>query len=121
MPTLITPAAAGLPVTATSASADATGNYIIPSNGVDVVVRINNGSGASINVTLDDPNTTVPEGSSATGSTYPDVVAAIPAGAARTFVFTQARRTRFVDTTTGRINWTYSAATSVTVEAVAVY
>ena len=118
MATLLTPAAAAIPTTVASSAADATGNYILGNQ--DVVVRINNGSGGSITVTLDDPNTPAPEGVTP-GGTYPDVVTTVAAGTGRYYVFNTARRTRFTDPNTGRINFTYSAVTSVTVEVVAVY
>lgn len=116
MATQLTPQT-GLPVTPTASAADVTGNYVVPGN-TDFAIRVNNGSGVSVTVTLDDPTTTNPEGVSP--AINPDVAIAIPAGAARYILMNKARRARFTNPTNGRVLFTASPVASVTVEVVAV-
>lgn len=105
--------ATGLLVTPNPVAADATGNYVIPAAGSGgVAIRIINGSGASITATLDDVNSVSPPNAQSFNA---DVQQAIPAGAVRTFRIKD--MSRFLDQNTGRISWSYTAAGSVTVEA----
>lgn len=117
MATQLSPAADGLPVTPSAAAADATGNYVIPGN-TDLVIRVNNGSGASINVTLTDPTTPTPEGPGVTLSRNP--VIPVAAGAARYIVLNSARRARFINPATGRVDFLVSAVASVTIDVLTV-
>lgn len=118
MSTAVTLVPGGLGVNPAPAAADATGNYVVVPAGIKrVTVRIGNGGGSPINVTMDDPTTATPEGAAAIN---PDVVTAVTNAQSRHWVFSGARLARFMDPTTRRINWTYSAVTSVTVEAVSV-
>lgn len=78
-------------------------------NNGQVVFVVNNGSGAPITVTFDDPNTPNPGNAS---QFNPDVAVSVPAGARRTigpfppFRFNDAN---------GRVNVTYSDVTTLTV------
>jgi len=103
-----------LNVTPTSNAADATGNYVQCALGDRIAIRVANASGSAVTVTLDDPTSQAPEGY--TGYN-PDIGISVPATTGvRTILLTPERVARFRDPATGRINWTYSAATSVTVE-----
>ena len=117
MPTQVAIVAGGLGVNPAPAAADATGNYIVPGTTPRVVVRINNGGGAPITVTLDDPNTATPEGAAAIN---PDVAITVTNGQSRAIVLTRARLRRFLNASNGRVSWTYSGVTSVTADAVSV-
>lgn len=115
MPTELQPAASAIPVVPVANAADATGNYVVPGR-LEMAIRITNGSGGSITVTLDDPTSVQPEG---TGVTFnPDPAFSIAAAASRYIVLTKERARRFVNPATRRVSWTYSAATSVTVEVI---
>lgn len=116
MPTQLNPATSAIPLVPVANAADATGNYVVPGSNL-LAIRITNGSGVSINVTLDDPTSTTPEGVGVTFS--PDPVFPIAAAASRYIVLNRDRKTRFTNPANGRISWTYSAATTVTVEVVA--
>lgn len=117
MPSAISPTSPVLGGSAVpTVAADATGNFITP-GGTDVVVRIHNGSGSTVTVTLDDPTTSQPEGAAAINA---DAVISIPTLTARYIVLNKARRARFANPADGKVSWTYSAVTTVTVEAVAV-
>lgn len=105
MPTKLT-VQTGLVITPTANAADATGNWVEPGTSGRVTLRFNNPTGASINVILDDVNSTTPESATAFN---PDVTQAVPAGAARYVVLSGERKSRFPSKTTGRISWTYSA------------
>lgn len=111
MPTQLT-VQSGLVVTPTQNAADATGNYIVPTTR-EVTLRFVNGAGVSQTVTLDDVVTGTPE--NATAFT-PDVAIAIPAAGIRVVKLSGDRKARFLNTSNGRISWTYSAAASLTVE-----
>lgn len=118
MATQVTLVAGGLGVNPGAAAADATGNYITPgASDKRVVIRINNGGASPITVTLDDPNTATPEGAAAIN---PDAVFTCTNGQARVITLSGARLRRFLNSSNGRVNWTYSAVTTVTVEAVSV-
>jgi len=115
MATQLNAVASAIPGVPVSNAADATGNYVVPNSSL-MVIRITNGGGSSITVTLDDPTSVAPEG---TGVTFgPDPAFSIAAAASRYIVLTHERKARFTDPATGRVNWTYSAVTSVTVEVV---
>lgn len=102
----------GLVITPAPAAADVTGNYVVPTSTNGVLIRIINGGGSSINVTLDDVNSVAPEGP--VEAFDADVLVAVPAGATR--VFRVKDVSRFKDASNGRISWTYSGVTSVTVD-----
>lgn len=107
----------GLTVTPTANASDATGNYVIAALTDEVVLRFANTSGSPITVTLDDPNSTSPE--NAQTALNPDVALSVPATTGvRYILLSGARLARFRDSTTGRINWTPSAATGLAVEVV---
>jgi hypothetical protein len=114
MATQVTLVAGGLGVNPGPVAADATGNYIVPGTARRMVVRIANGGGSPITVTLDDPNTATPEGAAAIN---PDAVITVTNAQSRVIVLSGARLRRFLNATNGRISWTYSGVTTVTVEA----
>lgn len=103
-------------ITPTANPSDATGNYVTVAATDEVVLRFANTSGAAITVTLDDPNSTTPE----SAQTFnPDVQVSVPATTGVRYITLKgARLQRFRDQTTGRINWTPSAATGLAVEVV---
>lgn len=118
MATQITPQADALSVTPTVNNADATGNYVTVGPNDRVMLIFKNTSGSIVTVTLDDPTSTTPESATAFN---PDVAISVAATTGiRVVRLTGARLRRFRDPATNRINWTYSAATNVTVEAYAV-
>ena len=86
--------------------------YSVPAGSKALVLRVTNASVASINVTLDDPNSAAPANATAFN---PDVVVAVGAGVTKYIKITDFDR--FKDKTTGRVLATCSATTSVTVEA----
>lgn len=103
-----------LTTTPTANASDATGNYITVALGDRVQLRFANTSGSAITVTFDDPTSTSPESATAFN---PDVAVVVPATTGVRYVaFSGARLARFRDPATGRINWTPSAATGLTVE-----
>lgn len=117
MSTKLTPQAAGLGLTPTvNSNPDATGVYIVPSEaGARYYhVRWANTGGSSVTVTLDDPTSASPVSAAAFN---PDVSLAVPNAAQRSQVIDSYR---FVDPTTGRINWTFSAALTGSVEITAI-
>lgn len=114
MATQVAIVALGLGTAPSAAVADATGNYIIPGSATRVILRIANASVSSMTVTLDDVNSTGPSSATAFNA---DVVVTIPASSQKYVKLTGRELARFKDAVTGRISWTYSAATSVTVEA----
>lgn len=75
------------------------------------LLYIDNASGGSVTLTLDDPNTPVPEGSSAVN----DAVITIAAGAKR---FAGPFKTSRFNDADGRVQMTWSATASVTWAAV---
>lgn len=75
-------------------------------------LHVKNGSGASINVTLDDVNTVSPPNAT---SFNPDVVVAVPAGGER--IIGPVPPSRF-NNATGLTTVTYSATTTVTAAAI---
>jgi hypothetical protein len=77
----------------------------------DVVLRVKNGAGAPINVTIDDPN---PCNHGFTGAAH-DLVVAVAAGAE---VDIPLGDERFKITSTGLVAVTYSSVTTITVAAV---
>lgn len=97
---------------------DSTGNFVIPSvAGVNkLTLRFANTGGAAVTVTIDDPTSPSPVGATAFN---PDLSVSVPATTGiREFVIPDVAR--FVDPATGRINWTYSAALTGSVEVVGV-
>lgn len=68
-------------------------------------LRVKNGSGSSINVTLAVPGT-------AYGQALPDPVIAVPATTGDVLIYLPPE---IADPSTGLISWTYSAVTTVTV------
>lgn len=116
--TAITVQKAVLSVAATSTSANVDGNFIDVGTNDRVVLRFANTDGSSKTVTFDDPNSATPESATAFN---PDVSVVVPATTGVMVVLLDgARLRRFRDPATGRINWTYSAVTTVKVEAFAV-
>jgi hypothetical protein len=92
--------------TETLVAAGGAGDKVAPS--AVLWLEVVNGSGGSINVTLD--NVTL-----SNHGVDDDVVVAVPAGARKKINLGDA--TRFANPTDGLIAWTYSAVTSVTVGA----
>ena len=117
MATAVTVVAGGLGVNPAPAAADATGNYIVVGSLKRVQIRINNGGGAPITVTFNEPTTATPEGAAAIN---PDVATPVTNAQARSWTLSGARLRRFTNPANDRIEWTYSAVTTVTVEAVSV-
>ena len=100
--------------TPVSANAAELGDAIVTPTG-RAVVRVTNGSGSSMNVTVDVPTAKATRGADGTypSMTLADQVVAVPAGASRMIgPFPPA----FVDSN-GKVQLTYSDHTSVTVEA----
>jgi len=89
--------------TVTYAAASAGGDSCNPDD--RVFLRVKNGSGAPINVTILVPGSTW-------GQANPDPVIAVPATTGEVSIDLPAG---LIDLTTGLISWTYSAVTSVTV------
>lgn len=115
MATQVTPAVDALSAAAGSFTPDAAGNYVTVAASDRVLLRFANASGSIITITLDDPSSVTPESATAFN---PDVAIAVPATTGvRTIRLTGDRVRRFRDPATGRINWTYSAVTSLTAEA----
>ena len=81
-----------------------------PDSGGRTFLVVKNGSGASVTVTLDDPNSSAPVGAL---QFNPDVAVAVPAGAERWIG--PLSDGRFTNDSDGLVAWTYSAVTSVTV------
>jgi hypothetical protein len=92
----------------TYAAAGAGGDSCSPDD--RVFLRVKNGSGSSINLTLVVPGTTW-------GQANPDPVIAVPATTGEVSIALPAG---LVDLSTGLISWTYSAVTTVTVALVRV-
>lgn len=104
----------GIVQTPAAPAADATGDYVVPADSrQDLLILIFNGSGATITVTLDDVNTVGPDQAQAFNA---DVQFTIAAGARKAIALTTEQLTRFLSLSNGRVSWTYSAATSVTVD-----
>ncbi|WP_395691797.1 hypothetical protein [Nocardioides sp.] len=102
----------GLVQTPVAAAADATGDYCVPTDSRQrLAIRVKNGGGSAITVTLDDVNSVGPDQAQSFNA---DVQVSVPAGAERVLAITDT--TRFLSLTTGRVSWTYSAVTSVTVD-----
>lgn len=101
---LITPQTIGRTGTALTYTAVNSSDTFVPDSGGTYFVHVKNGSGASINVTLDDAGTT-PGGSSPT-----DPVVAVPAGADRFILLPPS----YVNPSTGVVTISYSATTTVT-------
>lgn len=92
--------------------ADAAGDYCVPADSRQrIAIRVKNGGGSSITVTLDDVNSVSPDQAQSFNA---DVQVAIAAGAERVIAISDT--TRFLNTSNGRISWTYSGVTSVTVD-----
>lgn len=104
--TLSLAATAPVPLTA-----DAAGNTFSPAGSGAHYLRVINGSGGSITVTVDDPTTAGPDGATAYN---PDVSLVVPAGTSRLTKI--ANVARFQNPTTGKVALAWSAATSVTFE-----
>lgn len=119
--TIRTPAAGFLSLTPTGETADATGNYVIPSEVTGcrgLVLRFDNTGGAPVTVTFDDPNS-VARKPLAANQFDPDVPVVVT-NAQKRYVILQ-DFSRFVDKTTLRLNWTYSGALTGTVEVVGIF
>lgn len=119
--TIRTPAPGFLSLTPTAETADATGNYVIPSEVTGcrgVVLRFANTGGAPVTVTFDDPNS-INRKPLAANQFDPDVPVVVT-NAQQRYVIIQ-DFTRFVDKTTLRLNWTYSGALTGSVEVVGIF
>lgn len=119
--TIRTPAAGSLSLTPTAEAADATGNYVIPSEVVGcrgLVLRFDNTGGTPNTVTFDDPNS-INRKPLAANQFDPDVPVVVT-NAQKRYVIIQ-DFTRFVDKNTLRLNWTYSGAFTGTVEVVGIF
>ena len=95
----------------TAITADATGNTFTPPDNTEIFARFMNGSGASITVTVDDPNSVTP-----TGATAWDPDAAIVVGAGVDRMVKIGDPARFTAGATGKVTFTYSDVTSFTFE-----
>ena len=117
MSTQLTPQVAGSTLLVTpnaNTNPDATGNYVVPATaGIHaLLLRFTNTGGSAVTVTIDDPNSVTPVAATAFN---PDIGVSVPATTGvRTFLIPDV--TRFVDSATGRLNWTYSAALTGTCE-----
>ena len=105
--------APGLTVTTpTAQTPDAAGNWVSPTTTDPIYMEWTNAAGSgTITITMDDPNSQTPVAASAF---TPDVAWAVAFGTSR--VVKIADITRFKDTSTGKINFTYSGVTSLTVK-----
>lgn len=97
-------------VAPTYAAAAGGGDNFTPANpGEDYFLHVKNGGGGSINVVLDDPTSVDP---GAATSFNPDVTVAVPNGGERMILV---RPSRYLNTSTNQVAWTYSGVTSVTI------
>lgn len=104
--------APGLTILAPTAQVpDAAGNWLVPgTNTAPIYLEFTNAAGSgTITVTLDDPNSTTPE---AAAAFTPDVTWAVLFGTSKLVKITDILR--FKDSTTGRINLTFSGVASLT-------
>lgn len=99
---------------ATYAAADVAGDEFTPQSGFSYIIHVKNGGGSSINVVVNDPTSTSPTGATAFN---PDVTVAVTNAEDR---FIKVDQPRFADPVTGKIQWTYSSVTSVTVAVLSV-
>jgi hypothetical protein len=93
---------------------DSTGNYVKPATyGIKaLLLRFTNTGGGAVTVTVDDPTSVTPVAATAFN---PDIGGSIPATTGvRAFMIPDV--TRFVDPSTGRLNWTYSGPLTGTCE-----
>lgn len=95
----------------TPAAASLTTDFVVPATASVVVYRIVNGTGASLTVTIDDPNTATPVAATAFNADVPIVIAT---GTTRTGKITDINR--FRDKTTGKITMVFPSVTSTTIE-----
>lgn len=113
--TEIVPQAAGLITTPAPASPSVDGSYIVVPANARLVLRFANTSGSIVTVTVDDPTSVTPANATAFN---PDVAIAVPATTGvRRLELSGSSLARFRDPATGRVNLTYSAVASFTVEA----
>jgi hypothetical protein len=109
----------GATLTGTLASgvavAAAAGGDSIVLGGNTVMIRVINGGGGSINVTLN--SVQVPSFAGGAQAADVDPVMAVAAGATRVIRIPDEDFPRFANTTTGMLDLTYSGVTSVTIEA----
>lgn len=103
----------GLTILAPTAQVpDAAGNWVSPTTTEPIFLEWTNAAGSgTITVTLDDPNSATPE---AAAAFTPDVTWAVLFGTSKVVKITDI--TRFKDTTTGKINFTFSGVASLTVK-----
>lgn len=101
--------------TVTPVAANTEGNkFTYTSAAIALAVRINNASGGSVTVTLDDPNSVTPVNATAFN---PDVAVTVGAGVVKTVVVSDLARFK---QSGGGVLFTPSSATSVTLEPVEV-
>jgi hypothetical protein len=111
-----TPTVTGTVPTAPSAAAG--GGDVFPAvQGAHYLLRIINGSGAGITVTVDDPTTQSPSGATAFN---PDLAKLIAAGTEQMFNLSERDVTRFRNPANGNIALSYSGVTSLTVQVIRV-
>lgn len=96
-------------VTVALAAASAGGDTIAPTDDRMLILHVNNASGGSLNVIVDDPTSTSPSGATAFN---PDTTYAVAAGARMLFLLDPRR---FKNAGTGLIAITYSGVTTLTV------
>jgi len=94
---------------------DSTGSYVVPSGIYKLLLRIVN-TGTQRTIKFDDPNSVAPVGNSAFD---PDLTVVVPATTGVRYVVID-NIARFVDTATGRINWTYDAALVGNIEVIGI-
>jgi len=108
--TVVSPSPSG--VNPSAASASAGGDAVLNQRG-RTLIRVANGSGSSINVTIAAQSTSRPADSTWPAMTLGNGVIAVPAGQARVI---GPFPTAYNDSN-GKVQITYSSATSVTIEA----
>jgi len=94
-------------------AAVAAADYIIPGasgQGVKYLIHVKNAGASPDNFVIDDPTTTGPPGATAFN---PDTTFAVPAGGER-MIYVR-NMDRFIDPATGRVNFTNSFITTVTI------
>ena len=110
--TAIQPVLAGTVETAPVAAAGGGDDFVaIP--GGEYLLRVINGGGSPITVTLDDPNTQNPGSATAFN---PDVAITVTNGTTKAISIIGRDVTRLRNTTTGKISIAYSGVTTVTVQ-----
>jgi hypothetical protein len=98
----------------TAPAAAAGGGDVFPAvQGASYLLRVINGGGSPITVTLDDPSTQSPPGATAFN---PDVAIPVTNGTTKSIKITSSDVNRLRNPTTGNIAIAYSGVTTVTVQ-----